>query len=108
MSPQVFVNVPAFCRVEHLGDVEPRRCRQSAPFLPELTAVGHRDVAGQKIGIDPHVGRAAGICVVGERNQFCAGNTGGEFRQRMNPGAEDLGSENNDQAFFPAKLVAHL
>jgi hypothetical protein len=73
----------------------------------EALAPAGRVIAGQQIGIEAHVGRAARVGVVGEADELCAGNAPDpnvtSWQCRL---AADLRAEDDDEILFAAQLVA--
>ena len=67
----------------------------------------HRSVAGQHVGIESHVGRAARICVIAQANKFGAQREA-EFDQRFDILTAQLGAKDNHQPALILQPIAHL
>ncbi len=92
--------------LDHLGKAETRGGRNAAPLFMEFAGVGNAMVSRQQVGVETHVGRAAGVGVVGQADELRARNAQAELHQRSHVVPANLRSENNDEVLLAAQLLA--
>ncbi len=95
----------ALARFHHAGEIEPGSLR-NRPLLMEVAGSRCRVIAGQQVGIEAHVRRAARVGVIGEADKFRAGDAGAESDQAGDVVAANFRAENDDEILFAAQLIA--